>query len=102
MQGHLHIDSEAGFGSRFTAELPLLAHTEAIPPAPLHGRVVVLSNAASGLTELLHKLLPGWGLSYHGFDDAAQAADAAPDLVITDDVAHWTPCAPACRRRFCW
>ncbi|CAB5521867.1 Signal transduction histidine-protein kinase BarA [Pseudomonas putida] len=88
MQGHLHIDSEAGFGSRFTAELPLLAHTEAIPPAPLHGRVVVLSNAASGLTELLHKLLPGWGLSYHGFDDAAQAADAAPDLVITDDVAH--------------
>ncbi|MBH3358997.1 response regulator [Pseudomonas guariconensis] len=88
MQGHLHIDSEAGFGSRFTAELPLLAHTEAIPPAPLHGRVVVLSNAASGLTELLHKLLPGWGLSYHGFDDAAQAADATPDLVITDDVAH--------------
>ena len=88
MQGHLHIDSEAGFGSRFTAELPLLAHTEAIPPTPLHGRVVVLSNAASGLTELLHKLLPGWGLSYHGFDDAAQAADATPDLVITDDVAH--------------
>lgn len=88
MQGHLHIDSEAGFGSRFTAELPLLAHTEAIPPAPLHGRVVVLSNATSGLTELLHKLLPGWGLSYHGFDDAAQAADATPDLVITDDVAH--------------
>ncbi len=88
MQGHLHIDSEAGFGSRFTAELPLLAHTEAIPPAPLHGRVIVLSNAASGLTELLHKLLPGWGLSYHGFDDAAQAADATPDLVITDDVAH--------------
>ncbi|OFS73754.1 hybrid sensor histidine kinase/response regulator [Pseudomonas sp. HMSC08G10] len=88
MQGHLHINSEAGFGSRFTAELPLLAHTEAIPPAPLHGRVVVLSNAASGLTELLHKLLPGWGLSYHGFDDAAQAADATPDLVITDDVDH--------------
>lgn len=88
MQGHLHINSEAGFGSRFTAELPLLAHTEAIPPAPLHGRVVVLSNAASGLTELLHKLLPGWGLSYHGFDDAVQAADATPDLVITDDVDH--------------
>lgn len=88
MQGHLHIDSETGFGSRFTAELPLLPHTEAIPPAPLHGRIVVLSNAASGLTELLHKLLPGWGLSYHGFDDAAQAADTAPDLVITDDVEH--------------
>lgn len=88
MQGHLHINSEAGFGSRFTAELPLLAHTEAIPPAPLHGRIVVLSNAASGLTELLHKLLPGWGLSYHGFDDAAQAADVTPDLVITDDVDH--------------
>ncbi|ANY86102.1 Signal transduction histidine-protein kinase BarA [Pseudomonas putida] len=88
MQGHLHIDSETGFGSRFTAELPLLPHTEAIPPAPLHGRIAVLSNAASGLTELLHKLLPGWGLSYHGFDDAVQAAGAAPDLVITDDVEH--------------
>jgi len=85
MQGHLHIESEAGFGSRFTAELPLPVHTEAIAPAPLHGHVIALSDAGSGLTELLHKLLPGWGLTYQWLDDAGQIAEAAPDLLITDD-----------------
>ncbi|MBF8722149.1 response regulator [Pseudomonas guariconensis] len=88
MQGHLHIQSEAGFGSRFSAELPLLVHTEAIPPAPLTGRVVALSNAGSGLAELLQGLLPGWGLAYQRLDEVAQVADAAPDLLITDDLEH--------------
>jgi signal transduction histidine kinase/CheY-like chemotaxis protein len=86
MQGHLHIRSEAGFGSCFSAELPLAEHTEAIAPAPLHGRVAALSAAGSGLNELLQGLLPAWGLAYQRHDSSATPADTAMDLLITDDV----------------
>ncbi|WP_043203786.1 hybrid sensor histidine kinase/response regulator [Pseudomonas putida] len=86
MQGHLHIRSEAGFGSCFSAELPLAVHTEAIPPLPLHGRVAALSAAGSGLNELLQGLLPAWGLAYQRHDSSATLDAAAMDLLITDDV----------------
>jgi CheY-like chemotaxis protein len=86
MQGHLHIRSEAGFGSCFSAELPLAVHTEAIAPLPLHGRVAALSAASSGLNELLQGLLPAWGLTYQRHDSSATLADTAMDLLITDDV----------------
>ncbi|WP_110996438.1 hybrid sensor histidine kinase/response regulator [Pseudomonas sichuanensis] len=85
MQGRLHIQSETGFGSRFSADLPLPAHTEAIPPAPLAGRVVALTHAGSGLAELLQGLLPGWGLDYVRID-AANELNGVVDLLITDDL----------------
>ncbi|WP_449431740.1 response regulator [Pseudomonas putida] len=86
MQGHLYIQSEPGFGSRFSAELPLARHTEAIAPAPLHGRVVALSDAASGLSEWLQNLLPGWGLHYQRHDNGASLDTRTIDLLITDDL----------------
>jgi CheY-like chemotaxis protein/anti-sigma regulatory factor (Ser/Thr protein kinase) len=95
MQGHLHIQSEPGFGSRFSAELPLAVHTEAIPPAPLQGRVVALSDASSGLHELLHDLLPAWGLAYQRHDSSAGLHTAAFDLLITDDLEHLLALRPA-------
>ncbi|MDH1988425.1 response regulator [Pseudomonas sp. GD03689] len=95
MQGHLSIQSETGFGSRFSADLPLPAHTEAIPPAPLSGRVVALGNSGSGLAELLRELLPRWGLDYVRHDDAAELADTPVDLLITDDLDHVLDLRPA-------
>ncbi|MCE0916123.1 response regulator [Pseudomonas sp. NMI760_13] len=95
MQGHLHIQSETGFGSRFSADLPLPAHTEAIPPAPLNGRVVALGNPGSGLAELLEGLLPRWGLEYVRYEDAKDLAGTAVDLLITDDLDHVLDLRPA-------
>ncbi|WP_286184379.1 response regulator [Pantoea sp. Cy-639] len=88
MQGHLNIQSQPGFGSRFSADLPLPAHTEAIPPAPLSGHIVALGNASSGLAELLQGLLPRWGLDYTHFATAAELAGQSVDLLITDDLDH--------------
>ncbi|MFK0094910.1 response regulator [Pseudomonas sp. NPDC090592] len=95
MQGHLHIRSEAGFGSCFSAELPLAVHTEAIAPLPLHGRVAALSPAGSGLNELLQGLLPAWGLAYQRHDRSATLDASAMDLLITDDVDHLFQLRPA-------
>ena len=95
MHGHLHIQSEPGFGSRFSAELPLTVHTEAIPPAPLQGRVVALSNAGSGLHELLQDLLPAWGLAYQRHDSSAGLDATQIDLLITDDLEHLFELRPA-------
>ncbi|WP_085664905.1 MULTISPECIES: hybrid sensor histidine kinase/response regulator [Pseudomonas] len=95
MQGHLHIKSDPGFGSRFTAELPLAVHTEAIPPAPLHGRVAALSAAGSGLDELLQDLLPAWGLAYQHHDSSAGLDATAIDLLITDSLDQLFELRPA-------
>ncbi|MFJ4457439.1 response regulator [Pseudomonas sp. NPDC089392] len=95
MHGHLHIQSEPGFGSRFSAELPLAVHTQAIPPAPLHGRVAALSAAGSGLNELLQSVLPTWGLTYQRHDSRATLDATAFDLLITDDVDHLFELRPA-------
>ncbi|WP_025338189.1 response regulator [Pseudomonas sp. FGI182] len=95
MQGHLHIKSDPGFGSRFTAELPLAVHTEAIPPAPLHGRVAALSAAGSGLDELLQDLLPAWGLAYQHHDSSEGLDATAIDLLITDSLDQLFELRPA-------
>ncbi|MBF8748356.1 hybrid sensor histidine kinase/response regulator [Pseudomonas monteilii] len=95
MQGRLHIQSEAGFGSRFCAELPLLPHTEAIAAAPLQGRVMALTGSGSGLSELLQDLLPRWGLAYQRLDSPTQVPDQAIDLLITDDLEHLFALRPA-------
>ncbi|WP_288439603.1 response regulator [uncultured Pseudomonas sp.] len=94
MQGHLHIHSEPGFGSRFSADLPLPAHTEAIEPPALSGKVAALSDAGSGLSELLQSLLPGWGLDYQRHDSSA-ALDNGIDLLITDDLQQLLQLRPA-------
>ncbi|MFJ4397669.1 response regulator [Pseudomonas sp. NPDC089396] len=95
MQGRLHIQSETGKGSRFSAELPLPTHTEAIAPAPLLGQVVALSAASSGLSELLQGLLPDWGLSYRRHDSVASLLSDGIDLLITDDLDHLLQLRPA-------
>ncbi|QKZ06105.1 response regulator [Pseudomonas eucalypticola] len=84
MQGRLSISSEAGFGSRFSADLPLLTHTPAITPPPLKGNVLAISPASSGLAELLENLLPGWGLDYQRLGTDAPLEGLKPDLLITD------------------
>ncbi|MEG8202643.1 response regulator [Pseudomonas sp. 5FOS] len=95
MQGRLHINSEPGFGSRFSAELPLAVHTEAIPPAPLHGRVAAVCAAGSGLDELLQDQLPAWGLTYQQQDSSAGLEAAAIDLLITDRLDQLFELRPA-------
>ena len=84
MQGRLTISSEVGFGSQFCAELPLPCHTPAITLNPLCGRVVVVSAASSGLSELLGSYLPLWGVDFkrYSMDDSLAGTD--PHLLITD------------------
>lgn len=84
MQGRLTISSESGFGSQFCAELPLPCHTPVAAASPLRGQVVAITAANSGLAELLHSLLPGWGLDYQrrSIDDSLVGLSA--DLLITD------------------
>ncbi len=86
MQGHLSISSESGFGSQFSAELPLPSHTGAVTYERLHGNVIALSSANSGLAELLQTLLPRWGVNYQRHDRIGELGDSNPDLLITDDL----------------
>ena len=84
MQGRLTISSEVGFGSQFCVELPLPCHTPAVPPKPLSGRVIAVSAASSGLSEMLNSLLPLWGLEYQRFSMDDSLAGTNPHLLITD------------------
>lgn len=84
MNGRLSISSEAGFGSQFCAELPLPRHTRAVTPSPLRGKVIAITSASSGLSELLSGVLPVWGVDYQqrAIDDSLIGLD--PDVLITD------------------
>ncbi|NNA89674.1 hybrid sensor histidine kinase/response regulator [Pseudomonas gessardii] len=84
MRGRLTISSETGFGSQFCAELPLPAHTPAPRLGPLTGDVVVISGASSGLAELLHTLLPHWGLTPRCYTIDEDLTGLAADILITD------------------
>ncbi|MFJ4193496.1 response regulator [Pseudomonas sp. NPDC089534] len=84
MQGRLTISSEVGFGSQFCAELPLPCHTRAVAPAPLHGKVLAITAASSGLAELLNNLLPAWGLEYEQRSIEDSLLGLSPDVLITD------------------
>ena len=84
MQGRLTISSEVGFGSQFCADLPLPCHTPALSPKPLQGKVIAVTTASSGLSELLGNLLPSWGLNYQRFSIDDSLAGIEPDLLITD------------------
>jgi signal transduction histidine kinase/CheY-like chemotaxis protein len=84
MQGRLTISSEVGFGSQFCADLPLPCHTPALSPKPLQGKIIAVTTASSGLSELLGNLLPTWGLNYQRFSIDDSLAGIEPDLLITD------------------
>ncbi|QVN03309.1 response regulator [Pseudomonas rhodesiae] len=84
MQGRLSISSEVGFGSQFRAELPLPAHSPAVQSPPLSGDVIAITNASSGLTELLTTLLPYWGLTPRCYAQDHDLSGETPDLLITD------------------
>jgi signal transduction histidine kinase/CheY-like chemotaxis protein len=84
MQGRLSISSEVGFGSQFCAELPLPSHLPAVQPPPLSGDVIAITNASSGLTELLTTLLPYWGLTPRCYAQDHDLSGETPDLLITD------------------
>ncbi len=84
MQGRLTISSEAGFGSQFCADLPLPCHTRAVMPPPLHGKVLAITAASSGLAELLKTLLPVWGVTYEQRTMDDPLLGLSPDLLITD------------------
>ena len=84
MNGRLSISSEVGFGSQFCADLPLPCHTPAIAPPALSGKIIAITEAGSGLAELLGSLLPTWGLDYQRYDIEDSLAGRAPDLLITD------------------
>ncbi|MGE8499519.1 MAG: response regulator [Pseudomonas sp.] len=84
MRGRLDLKSQEGFGSQFTATLPLAAHTTTPAEPKLHGRVVALCSASSGLSELLGTLLPLWGLDYQRLDTDGSPASHEADLLISD------------------
>jgi CheY-like chemotaxis protein len=84
MQGRLELESREGFGSQFCAELPLPSHTPAPALPALTGTVVALSSANSGLSELLGKLLPAWGLGYQRLDTDTNLLGVTADLLISD------------------
>ncbi|WP_296255184.1 MULTISPECIES: hybrid sensor histidine kinase/response regulator [unclassified Pseudomonas] len=84
MNGQLNIESTPGVGSRFYADLPLPVHTPAPVWPALKGSVVVVSAKGSGLSEMLSRLLPEWGIDcrHCSINDPQPAIQ--PDLLITD------------------
>src|SRR6195952_4234753 len=63
MNGQLSIESAVGVGRRFRVDLPLPTHTPALQWPLLKGKVLVASDADSGLLEMLSRLLPAWGVT---------------------------------------
>ncbi|WP_256657365.1 response regulator [Pseudomonas sp. 2FE] len=84
MHGQLSLTSQLGVGSQFCAALPLTGSTPALELPPLQGRVLALSPASSGLSELLGNLLPAWGLDYQRLDATADLTEIEADLLISD------------------
>ncbi len=84
MKGRLSISSEAGFGSKFCADLPLPTHLPAVRLAPLAGDVIAITSTSSGLAELLTSLLPSWGLAPRCYSIDDDLSGQNPDLLITD------------------
>ncbi|MGQ7957321.1 response regulator [Pseudomonas sp. SP16.1] len=84
MHGSLGLQSKEGFGSEFCAELPLAAHAEAAAQPTLHGRIVALTPASSGLQQMLGQWLPACGLHYQRLDTDASLHGVKADLLISD------------------
>ncbi|WP_313739419.1 response regulator [Pseudomonas sp.] len=86
MRGQLRVQSQVGFGSTFSADLPLLGNGRPVTWPALCGRVHALSQVGSGLSELLQMQLPAWGLDYQRHDSAQSFDPTGMDLLITDDL----------------
>ncbi|MEA1607185.1 MULTISPECIES: hybrid sensor histidine kinase/response regulator [Pseudomonas] len=84
MHGHLSLETREGFGSTFCVELPLPAQSSSVTPPKLHGRILGLSPANSGLSEQLASVLPSWGLQYQHLDADAALDRLEADLLISD------------------
>lgn len=84
MRGQLSLETQEGFGSTFCVDLPLPSqnHTQQLPV--LHGRVIGLSPASSGLSEQLSRLLPAWGLHYQHLDADSVLGPLDADVLISD------------------
>ncbi|MFI8482635.1 ATP-binding protein [Pseudomonas sp. NPDC078700] len=84
MQGQLSVRSKLGFGSEFTATLPLKSASPAVVLQPLSGKVIGLTSISSGLNEILKDLLPHWGFEYQRLDTDASLLGQTPDIIISD------------------
>lgn len=84
MQGQLNVQSKLGFGSEFTAFLPLKSSAPPAQLEPLKGTVIGLTPVSSGLNEMLKTLLPHWGLDYQRLDTDASLLGHTPQIVISD------------------
>ena len=85
MQGQLDLQSKEGFGSQFSATLPLPQHSPPTSWPQLQGRVVGLCPPGGGLGELLASWLPSWGLDYRRQDDDLGLSGRPADLLICDN-----------------
>src|SRR5690606_31758051 len=95
MHGELSLSSQEGFGSRFSADLPLPAHLAASTFPRLNGRVLAMIPASSGLAELLDSLLPAWGLDYQRLHPDAELDGNAANLLICDCAERLLELRPA-------
>ncbi|MDO9618846.1 MAG: response regulator [Pseudomonas sp.] len=84
MHGQLSLETREGFGSTFCVDLPLPGQTNAKQLPLLHGRIIGLCPASSGLSEQLASLLPSWGLQYQHLDADAVLGTLDADLLISD------------------
>lgn len=84
MHGKLSLETREGVGSTFSVELPLPSQTNTLQLPLLHGRILGLSPAGSGLSAQLANLLPSWGLSYRHLDVDSPLTDLDADLLISD------------------
>ncbi|OEC36572.1 Signal transduction histidine kinase [Pseudomonas cuatrocienegasensis] len=84
MRGKLEVSSQEGFGSCFTASLPLHSQDGPASVPHLKGRVVALTSSRSGLAAVLEQTLPAWGLAYQRLDTDASLAGLSVDLLISD------------------
>jgi signal transduction histidine kinase/CheY-like chemotaxis protein len=84
MHGKLSLETQEGFGSTFSVDLPLPGQTNTRPLPLLRGRILGLTPTHSGLSAQLANLLPSWGLSYRHVDVDSQLTDLDADLLISD------------------
>ena len=84
MRGQLSLETQEGFGSTFCVDLPLPSQNHTQPLPVLHGRVIGLSPASSGLSEQLSRLLPAWGLHYQHQDADSVLGPLDADVLISD------------------
>ena len=84
MHGQLRLSSEEGHGSEFIAELPLPAQRPPQRLSNIGGRVAAVCARNSGLNQLLHALLPAWGIDYLHLEEANSQSLSDCDLLICD------------------